>query len=724
MADQIYKVRDPSGTIREIKGPAGATDEEVIAQAKILFPARPVAEAAPPVAEAAPKEVPFGQKVISFIRPTVEGTLAATGAVGGAPLGPFGSITGAGLGYGIGKTYVDLIEQALGYQAPPTAGEALLRGAQDVVTGATYEVGGRVLGQGLGWLGGKLADIRQIPKQKAAALAKKVLATPEGSDLPQVLNALRNAPPGASVAEATAGIQNPTWQALVRDSLQGTPEGTKYLNRLIAQSDDEAINALARLAGGRTATDVRAVAEAGRTAARGVTTPMRAAALNRANLGKEVAQLESMSAKLGEQAAAEVQKVRRMIELGDLATAAVRLRQIKANLPVGSTKLSVTPSGITEQWGKTAAPPRTQPGAAEEWGKTLYVGKLGKMADEWASKAATASLDLGQGATFAQGAADALRSVGIKPLESAPLIQQLSAAAKNPSLAGNDLALGALSQVSDDIAKWTGSGGVIDARALDAIRKNAVNAVVAKLRPGFDATAQRNAAAGVLTDIKPLITNAIEDAGGVGYREYLAKHTELMQKLAEKQLTGEALRLWKTNKDAFVQLVQNESPEAVEKILGPGRYNIAVELAGNTMDVLSRQAQKHVAQLAASKQASEGTKALANVLEQEMPKFRLPSFLTFWAAAGNKTLSGLEDAIGKRTMHMLSASMRDPAKAANLLETLPGNERVWLLKILSDPDTYSRLGRNAGGMRTMGTVGAASAITNALAPESENALAP
>lgn len=37
MADQIYKVRDPSGSIREIKGPEGATDEQVIAQAKMLF---------------------------------------------------------------------------------------------------------------------------------------------------------------------------------------------------------------------------------------------------------------------------------------------------------------------------------------------------------------------------------------------------------------------------------------------------------------------------------------------------------------------------------------------------------------------------------------------------------------------------------------------------------------------------------------------------------------
>ena len=42
---QIYKVRDPSGNIREIKGPTGASDDEVISRAKQLFtPAAPPTE--------------------------------------------------------------------------------------------------------------------------------------------------------------------------------------------------------------------------------------------------------------------------------------------------------------------------------------------------------------------------------------------------------------------------------------------------------------------------------------------------------------------------------------------------------------------------------------------------------------------------------------------------------------------------------------------------------
>lgn len=39
MADTIYKVRDPSGAMREISGPEGASDDEIIAQAQKLFSA-------------------------------------------------------------------------------------------------------------------------------------------------------------------------------------------------------------------------------------------------------------------------------------------------------------------------------------------------------------------------------------------------------------------------------------------------------------------------------------------------------------------------------------------------------------------------------------------------------------------------------------------------------------------------------------------------------------
>lgn len=39
MSDQVYKVRDPQGNMREVRGPAGASDSEIIAQAQKLFTA-------------------------------------------------------------------------------------------------------------------------------------------------------------------------------------------------------------------------------------------------------------------------------------------------------------------------------------------------------------------------------------------------------------------------------------------------------------------------------------------------------------------------------------------------------------------------------------------------------------------------------------------------------------------------------------------------------------
>lgn len=633
---------------------------------------------APP---AQPSGVPMGRRVIQFVRPTVEAVGAVGGGALGTPLGPAGAVGGAGLGYGIAKTGLDIAEQALGYQrAPASVEEALARGAEDVRTGALYQAGGEILGRAVPAVVGKVMDLRQIPKQKAAKIAQESL----GADLQNVIGTLRTAKPGASVAEITAGIENPTWQALIQRSLERDPQFVRKLNAL---SETESVNALAKLAGGATATDVRAGLEASKRALNALTGPQREAALNRANLGKAVAEYEAQAGKLSTEAAAEVQKVRDLISAGNAAEAWARLDLIKRGLPVGATKYT-------------------------------HFGELADKAfKEWSDAAATASLDLGQGARFAQGAADALRSVGIKPLEAAPLVNSLAGVSRNPEFAGNDLIQGALKNVADDIVKWTNSGGIIDAKALDAIRKNSVNAAIQQLRPGIDATAQRNLAAGVLTEIKPALINAIEGAGGAGYREYLANYTKGMQRIAERELRGEALRLWKTDKDAFVRLVQNESPEAVEKILGPGKYNLAQELAESTMETLREQARKRIAQVSVKEQVGEGQAALKELLQQNVSKLRLPSHLQAWVTNTNKALQTLETAIGKKTMDVLTQAMKTPESAADLLSTLPGKERLRVTTLM----------QNAGAKATAKAAPAATlAVTNALAPESENvnALAP
>ena len=614
-----------------------------------------------------------GQKIYRIARPVLAPTAEALGTAGGAALGSFlgpaGTVGGAGLGYGMTKEALKLGDIYAGGMTPD---QAQTQPVRNVLEGATFEAGGRVAGQALGYLGGKIADLRQIPQQKAAKIVKEAL----GPDLDQVTNALRAAQgKGVSAAQATADINSPTFQALID---RATARDPRFLRALEETQGKDAVNALAKLAGGATAAEVRGTTEAAKNALNVTTTPMREAALNRANLGKDVAAFEAQAGKLSADAAAKVADVRRLIEAGDLAEAAGRLELIKKGVPVGFTKYT-------------------------------YKGELAKMADDWASKAADASLDLGQGARFAQGAADALRSVGVKPLESSKIVGSIRNVANNPEFAGNDVLLGAVKNVADDVAKWTGGGGIIDAKALDAIRKNSVNAAIQQLRPGMDATAQRNLAASVMSDIKPALINAIEDAGGTGYRQYLADYTKGMQTIAQKKLSGEALNLWKTNKDEFVRLVQNESPETVEKILGSGKYNIATELADTTMATLQDQAKKRLTELAVKGQASAGQDALKELLLDNLSKVRLPSYITAVAATTNKALSILENKIGKKTMDILTEGLKTPEGAAKLLETLPGSERVRVLKLLSDPKSWAQ---KSAGATAVG-------VTNALAPEPE-----
>ena len=633
------------------------------------------------------KKLSTSQRVYQAARPFVAPLVEAGGAIAGGLLGgtagtfgagPVGTVTGgvagAGLGYGIAKEGLEMADVAMGMKAPRQGAAQVAEPVRNVLEGATFEAGGRVAGPLLAKGVGKLMDLRNIPQNKATKIVKDAL----GPDMPEVLNALKAGQgKGISAAQATADINSPTFQALID---RATARDPRFLQALEKSQGEVSLNALSRLAGGTTAADVRATTEGAKKAVNTITGPVRETALNRANLGKEVARLENMADDLGAEAATKVQEVRRLMELGDIATANARLGLIKQNLPVGLEKYT-------------------------------YSGELAEKAfGEWSNKAAQASLDLGQGARFANEAAGALRSVGIKPLEGAPLVRSLKAVANNPEFAGNDVLNGALKNVADDIAKWTSGGGIIDARALDAIRKNSVNAAIQQLRPGMDATAQRNLAAGVLSRVKPVLDDAIEAAGGTGYRDYLKQHAQMSQKVAEKQLTGEALRLFKTDKNAFVRLVQNESPEVVEKILGPGKYNIATELAESTLAPLEAEATKVIRTANIKSQVENGQTALKELLLQNMSKFRLPSYLSAVAATTNKGLNILENKIGQKTMATLTEALKTPESAAKLLESLPAAERSRVLQLLADPVKWGAPTRAAvTGTTTMGV--------NMLAPD-------
>jgi len=705
-------VRLPDGTV--IKGvPDDMSKADLTAKlksngydvSKLEAPAAPAVSASGiPTAR---QELTTGQKVYQGVRPFAAPLVEAGGAIiggllggtagtfGAGPVGTAaGGVAGAGLGYGIAKEGIEAADVAMGMKAPRTGAALVAEPVRNILEGATYETGGRVLGQGLGYALGKVADMRSIPKNKAAEIARNAL----GPDLPEVLNTLKASQgQNVSAAQATSNINSPTWQALLDRVSKRDP---RFLAALEKSQGDVSLNALAKLAGGTTATEVRAGAETTKANINRVLEPVKESALKRANLGQSTQQYANEAERLAAEAAGKVQDVRRFTAAGPRAEALARTQLIEKGQPVGAAKY------------------------------TYVGGDLPKLAERASAEAASGSLQTGAESRFAQLASDALRKSGIKPLETESLVGSLSSVARNPEFAGNDIVEGALNNVARDISKWA-KDGIIDAQALDAIRKNSVNAAIEQLRPGVDATTQKNLAASVLDKVRPAIINAIENAGGTGYREYLGNYSKAMQGIAEKKLGGEALNLYKTNPDEFVKLVQGESPEVVEKILGSGKYNIATELADNTMSTLRTEADKVIRNAKIDTQVAYGQDALKRLLLENLSMWRLPSYITAVASTTNKALSILENKIGNKTMTLLANASKTPEGAAALLETLPAVERNRVIALIADPSTWAKraavgtlansvAAKNAQQAVELIRTGSMFGSVNALAPDSYN----
>lgn len=602
-----------------------------------------------------PRAYEVAQTVRKYAGPTIEAAASVGGGVLGAPLGPAGVVGGSALGYGIGSEITNLADIALGNVKQKTPVADITRAAKNIAVGATMEAGGQVVAPYIAKAVGKVIDIAEMPLQKAAKMARDAF----GADIELAINALRNAPKGMSVSQtlANAGIVNPTAQALIQKSLAREPAFVVKLNKL---QQEEGVNELSKLVGGTTQTEAKTAQASAKNALNTALEPVKRTELAAANVaGTTGKQLQTEADRMALAATNKVEDVRRF-------TAAEQRAKDMAKAKVAETGLSGT-------------------------GVYNYPAELAKKADEVAAQSAEASLRFGEAAQFKQAAADSLAAYDLKPLESGAVVQKVLNIGKNPEFAGNkDIAV-SLGRVAEDIAAWTNNGGVIDAFALDAIRKNSVNAAIRDLYPTADAKVQKQLAAGVLSKVKPLIVDAIESAGGAGYGKYLDDYAAGANRIAQQKLSAEALDLYKNNPKGFIKLVEGESPDVVEKVFGPGNYDIARQMADDLMKpaaqtkmgVLKETTRVPKATMEAEFQASAGQDALRDLMLSHLNKFRLPSYLSAVFSTTNKGIQVLESALGAKTMKTLTEGFKSGKGTEELLSTLPAEQRYKIIDALS-----------------------------------------
>ena len=615
--------------------------------------------------------------VYNFVRDTSGAvipvfTAIAGGAVGTLSGNPIGTALGAGAGYTAGE---EAIHQLFDQPAPESKSAGFARGAENLANNISMEaVGGAVakpIAKGLGWLTDALTQ--QLGVQKAAKILKEAF----GADIPTVRQVIQNAPEGSTAAQSISGVNSPTTQALLERVSGRTPEAAA--NKLATANAQEAerVNRLMYVADAGSQAEAKETQKGMKNALRKQLLPDLETELNAANIaGPLKTKLEEQAARMAENAAKAVDDARRFsIASGRLEAGAGKRQTLERAMPVP--------------------------------GRYTYEGELAKKAEQVAEDAANASLHFGDASRFATAAANSLEAHGLKPLKTDSIISKIEGLTKNPEFAGNREVSTALNRVASDIKEWTNAGGVIDAWALDSIRKNSINSVVQALLPTADAKAQKALAAKLTGQLRPLIVDAIEAAGGTGYKAYLDAYSQGLKAVSEKKMAAKALEMYQSNPKGFVKLVEGNNTKEVEKVFGAGSYDIAKEMSASAMYHFKKVAGEVTREASIKEQTAAGQQAYKELLDSNTGALKFPAFFSAKTTVANTVLDKLETKLGKQVMDKLTAASKSGESLDKLLSTVPAVERSKILKELSNAQKY---------------FGASGATLNALAPENKNYL--
>jgi predicted Zn-ribbon and HTH transcriptional regulator len=187
-------------------------------------------------------------------------------------------------------------------------------------------------------------------------------------------------------------------------------------------------------------------------------------------------------------------------------------------------------------------------------------------------------------------------------------------------------------------------------------------------------------------------------------RDYAAN----AQLIDRRKLAGKALSMFESSPDEFIRLVKGNNPDAVEKVFGPGSFNIFKEM-GADIRPMQQIADELTRDIKIAEQAKAGAKALG--FEDESLAKKIPGFVGYKTAILKQVIRTLENKISSKTVDVLANAAKSGKSMNEILDTLPADERFKVLKALKDISNVAQSG-------------AASLITtpptNALAPEQQN----
>jgi len=299
-----------------------------------------------------------------------------------------------------------------------------------------------------------------------------------------------------------------------------------------------------------------------------------------------------------------------------------------------------------------------------------------------------------------------IRAAGLEPLNVNGMVSNIERRLANPEVGIPDINSKALNNVSAKLREWADENGTITAEALYAVRKSAINDVIEQLMPNASQSAKNARAASVLSEVKPMIDDAIQRAGGRAWRDYLHSYEMGMRGIDQTKMAAQLMDLYQTNKPGFVRLMQGNDPAAVESIFGPGSYDIVREM-GSKIQTIRPIAAGVERSASMAEQAQAGKSYLDEIIQQNTRAMRIPSFIPKSTAA-NAVLAEMQSRLGTKVLNELEKGFASGASLKELLDKVPKEHKSYVSRILA----------TSGGLRSLPVT----TQSNNLAPENRNAL--
>ena len=502
-----------------------------------------------------------------------------------------------------------------------------------------------------------LFDTTGKAEKKAAKIAGEAL----GSNLEEARTILKQASDDVTASQALAVIDPktgrakltaPTAQALLQRAQDRDPE---FFMKFLGDEEYRRLKELHDIAGGTNQTAAKVAREKLKKELNDTLIPKLEIEINAVNeAGKKTAKYATEAERMKAAAASKVEDVRRFTAAGERAS---------ERAPMWS------PSYMGKDRSGMPAPFRELP---TQFGKYTYMGDLAQRAEMVAQQAAEGSLRFGEAARFNEAALQSLEAHGLKPLTADSIIAQINKKLADPKIGPNEYVAKSLNKIKESLKEWTNNKGVIDAWALDNIRKNTNHIVESLIPPGTNPATVKKVAGLVTEQVRPLLIDAMEAAGGTGYRQYLEDYSKGMQSIGQSKLGAEMLRLYQTSPDEFVKFVEGNKPQEIEKIFGAGSYNIFKEMSANTQNRLGEISTAIKREGVIKEQAAAGQRKLQDILEGSVGWWKKIPLLSggIKGRTAAEIVTSLEQKVDKKTMDALTEAAKSAKNFDDLLSKL------------------------------------------------------